>query len=294
MTADPSKVFVIHGRNDDARSGIFAFLRSIGLRPIEWEQAIAMTGSGSPYIGEVLDAVFEAAQAVVVLQTPDDVAYLHASLGRDGDPDCEPKMQARQNVTFEAGMAMGRNQERTILVTLGDVRQFSDIHGRHYVRMDNTVAQRQALANRLKNAGCDIDLSGPDWHTEGDLTPPQMFGQGVAIGKKLPAAEAAGEPQFKAILHDLGGNKLSPLRLTNLGPGTAHNVNVTPVDEDIQSLSRSSDLPIPRLPRGSTVRVMDLMPLRMSDTRRSYFEVTVTAETEDGAPIEQVLFVSGK
>lgn len=294
MAVDPRKVFVIHGRNEVARRGMFDFLRSIGLQPIEWEQAIAMTGSGSPYIGQVLDAVFNEAQAVVVLQTPDDVGYLHDSLGRPGDPDCEPKMQARQNVTFEAGMAMGRDQDRTILVTLGDVRQFSDVHGRHYVRMDNSPQQRQALANRLKSAGCEVDLTGTDWHTAGDLSAPATPGGGLPLGKRLPSTQASGEPQFKAALHALGGNKMSPLRLTNLGPGTAFEVDVRPVGEDLESLTRDgADLPIPRLPRGSTVKVLDLLPLRLSQRSKSYFEIIVTAKTEDGTPFEQTLFVSG-
>lgn len=60
---DPRKVFVIHGRNEPARKGLFAFLRSIGLEPMEWSQALAMTGKGSPYIGEVLNVAFGAAQA---------------------------------------------------------------------------------------------------------------------------------------------------------------------------------------------------------------------------------------
>lgn len=291
--ADPRKVFVIHGRNEIARRGMFEFLRAIGLQPIEWEQAITITGSGSPYIGQVLDAVFGDAQAVVVLQTPDDVGYLHDSLGSAGDPDCEPKMQSRQNVTFEAGMAMGRNENRTILVTLGDVRQFSDIHGRHYVRIDDSVQQRQALASRLKTAGCAVDLDGSDWHTAGNLTPPAAPGQGLPMGRKMPSSEASGQPQFKATLHDRGGNKLSPLRLTNLGPGTAYEIDVHPVDESIQSLARDEEPPIPRLPRGSTVKVMDLMPLRLFQRAQSYFEVVATAKTEDGTPFEQTLFVSG-
>ncbi len=37
-----------------------------------------LTGKGSPYIGEVLDHTFEAAQAVVVLLTPDEITYLRA------------------------------------------------------------------------------------------------------------------------------------------------------------------------------------------------------------------------
>ena len=87
---DPRKVFVIHGRNEPARKGLFEFLRAIGLDPIEWSEAIQMTGKGSPYIGEVLDTAFASAQAVVVLQTPDDVTYLHESLTDPGDPECSP------------------------------------------------------------------------------------------------------------------------------------------------------------------------------------------------------------
>jgi len=53
----------------------------------------------------MLDAAFGAAQAVVVLQTPDDVAYLHESLTYVGDPECTAQLQPRPNVLFEAGMA---------------------------------------------------------------------------------------------------------------------------------------------------------------------------------------------
>lgn len=110
------KVFVIHGRNDAARRGVFAFLRSIGLGPIEWSRAIAMTGKGSPYIGDVLDVAFSQAQSVVVLQTPDTVAHLHESFTYTGDPDTSPQMQPRPTVLFEAGMALARGEDRTIIV----------------------------------------------------------------------------------------------------------------------------------------------------------------------------------
>src|SRR5436190_11007852 len=90
---DRRRVFVIHGRNERARKGLFEFLRAIGLDPIEWSQAVAMTGQGSPYIGNVLDAVFSAAQAVVVLETPDDIAYLDPSLTDPGDSDSEARAQ---------------------------------------------------------------------------------------------------------------------------------------------------------------------------------------------------------
>lgn len=296
MAADPHKVFVIHGRNEAARRGVFEFLRAIGLQPIEWEQAIEIAGGGSPYIGQVLDAVFDEAQAVVVLQTPDDVGYLHDSLGRPGgDPDCEPQPQPRQNVTFEAGMAMGRAQDRTILVGFGELRAFSDIHGRHEVRLDNTPERRQALATRLKSAGCAVETSGTDWLSAGDLTPPAAPGHGLPLGKRMPSSEVSRTLRFSAALQDRGASKMSPLRLTNLGPGIAREVNVRLPDEYTGLALRvdvDDDLPIPRLPVGATVTVMRLMPPSLADRHVSYFDVIVTATTEDGTPVEETLFVS--
>ena len=69
-------VFVVSGRNEKARKAIFEFLRSIGLDPIEWSEAVNATGKATPYIGEILDAAFSRAHAIVVLFTPDDEAKL--------------------------------------------------------------------------------------------------------------------------------------------------------------------------------------------------------------------------
>lgn len=175
------RVFVVHGRNAAARNTIFTFLRSLGLDPIEWSVAVKMTGEGSPYIGQVLDAAFAAAQAVVVLLTPDDIAYLRSeySSGED-DPETKPLAQARPNVLFEAGMAMGRDAKRTVLVEFGNLRAFSDVAGRHAVRIDGTVAKRKDFAQRLQSAGCDVNLEGEDWLTVGDFTPPPPPGGGAA------------------------------------------------------------------------------------------------------------------
>lgn len=162
---DPAKVFVVHGRNLAVRDSMFAFLRSIGLKPLEWTQAVALTQKGSPYVGEVLDAAFHHAQAVVVLFTPDDEARLCRDLVADDDAAHEKNLtpQARPNVIFEAGMAMGRNPDRTILVEIGtEMRPFSDVGGRHVIRLDNSTPRRQELAQRLKTAGCPVELTGVD------------------------------------------------------------------------------------------------------------------------------------
>lgn len=169
IVEDPTKVFVVHGRNDNANKAIFSFLRSIGLKPLEWSQIIASMNVGSPYIGDILDCAFNQAQAVVVLLTPDDEARLRDSFRKPDEQEYEIKLtaQARPNVLFEAGMAFGRFPERTILVELGKLRPFSDITGRHTVKLDDSTQKRQDLAQRLRKAGCAVDITGTDWHTEG-------------------------------------------------------------------------------------------------------------------------------
>jgi predicted nucleotide-binding protein len=166
-------VFVVHGRNLAARDAVFAFLRSLGLRPLEWTQALKLTGKGSPYVGEVLDTAFHEAAAIIVLLTPDDEARLKTAFVTSRDPQHERQLtgQARPNVLFEAGMAFGKNPNSTILVQLGDTRPFSDVGGRHVLYLSNNPASRQEFATKLANAGCNVDTSGADWLSAGDFQP---------------------------------------------------------------------------------------------------------------------------
>ena len=164
-------VFVVHGRNLTARDALFEFLWSIDLHPLEWSEAVQAAGKPSPYIGEILNAAFSRAHAVVVLLTPDDEARLREPFRSDNDPLHETQLtgQARPNVLFEAGMAMGRSQDRTVLVELGALRSFSDVAGRHTIRLDDTPQRRQDLAKRLELAGCPVNLEGTAWYKAGNF-----------------------------------------------------------------------------------------------------------------------------
>jgi len=169
---DPRSIFVVHGRNVAARDAMFSFLRALNLEPIEWNEAVKATGRPNPYIGEVLKAAFSRAQTVLVLMTPDDEARLRDQYHEAGEPDHETTTtpQARANVLFEAGMAMAWDENRTVLVELGSCRPFSDIGGRHVLRMNNTAARRQELAERLQSAGASISMAGTDWHSIGNFS----------------------------------------------------------------------------------------------------------------------------
>lgn len=166
-----NSVMVVHRRNIEARDALFAFLRTIGLQPIEFTQAVKKTKRGAPYVGQVLDTMFAQAAAVVVLLTADDEAQLKTEFRKPTDPAYERRLtgQARPNVLFEAGRAFGTHPDETILVQVGPHRPFTDISGVHIVHLGNDPSSRQDLANRLEQAGCATNTDGTDWFTAGDF-----------------------------------------------------------------------------------------------------------------------------
>ncbi len=170
--ADARNVFVVYGRNELAKKAMYEFLRAIGLTVVEWEQAVTLTKKGAPFVGEILEAAFHVSKAVVVLLTGDDEARLRSEYWSEHEVESEKNLmpQPRQNVLFEAGMAFGLQPERTVLVEIGPLRSFSDVSGRHSIRLDDTSARRNALAQRLKSIGCEVHLEGSEWLFAGKFT----------------------------------------------------------------------------------------------------------------------------
>jgi predicted nucleotide-binding protein len=173
--AKDNSVFVVHGRDEGLRRAMFQFLRDIGLKPLEWSKAVLLPkqGGANPHIDDVLDEAMERVEAVVVLFSPDDLAYLRPSLLSKGEKNTEgkPKGQPRPNVIFEAGLALGRHPGKTLLVQVGSIRAFSDIAGKHLVRLTDDVAKKKDVAARLGKIGCEVDLGGDDWIRPHGLTP---------------------------------------------------------------------------------------------------------------------------
>jgi predicted nucleotide-binding protein len=170
MADNKRKVFVVHGRNEAAKKAVFDLLRALDLSPLEWGQVTRATGSGSPFIFDILEKGFEIAQAIVVVLTPDESVEMRPELRRE-EADNWPRHQPRLNVLFEAGMAFMRDRKRTILVEFGPMTEASDLSGIHTlrVRRGQGVAIRQELAERLKSAGCEVNTAGQDWLTAGDF-----------------------------------------------------------------------------------------------------------------------------
>lgn len=152
---------------------MFDFLRALGLKPREWDHALRDARGNNPYVGDVLDEVMEKAQAVVVMFSPDDLVKLKEQFHSPGEGRTESQLQgqARPNVLFEAGLAMGRHPNKTVMVQVGKVKAFSDVGGRHMVRLNESTESRNDLANRLEKIGCEIDKVGRDWIKAGKFEP---------------------------------------------------------------------------------------------------------------------------
>lgn len=199
---DPRKVFVVHGRDLEAKRAVYGLLRELDLLPLDWEELVAATGSAAPYVGDTVSVAFRFAQAVVVVLTPDDEARLLPALHGSDEPSHEVEFmgQARPNVLFEAGMALASHPDRTIFVEIGKVRPFSDVAGRHMVRLTGVANTLQAVAGRLKNAGCPVNLTGSGWLDESRF-------------KDLDAHSRRAGPQSE-------GDAREPSSVSDLPPGT--------------------------------------------------------------------------
>jgi hypothetical protein len=55
VTINNNSIFVVHGRDEQLKTDIFAFLRSIGLNPLEWSQAIKAAKGANPHVDKVIE-----------------------------------------------------------------------------------------------------------------------------------------------------------------------------------------------------------------------------------------------
>lgn len=166
-TQQRRNVFVVHGRDEQVREQIFALLRAVDLRPMEWESLVSVTQQTAPSLLDVVRTALAQAQAVVVLLTPDDVVWLHPTLRtpRESATETTLSMQVRPNVLIELGMALMASPDRTIILEIGGLRPVGDIVGLNVIRFDGTEIAVGKIIQRLKSAGCCVDDSGADWRS---------------------------------------------------------------------------------------------------------------------------------
>lgn len=160
-----NRVFVVYGRDAEFVNSMYAFLRAVGLSPLEWEQVVQECNTPNPYVLDVIDLGMKSAGAMLVLFTGDDFACLRPELaGRvPEDQGLILEAQSRPNVIFEAGFAVGKYPGQTLFVQFGENRGFTDIHGKHIVTFDGSPESRNTLIGRLEKIGCTPNRSGSQW-----------------------------------------------------------------------------------------------------------------------------------
>ncbi|MCI8707842.1 MAG: nucleotide-binding protein [Lachnospiraceae bacterium] len=159
------KVFVVTGRNEELRLSVFNLLRALKLEPMEWMEVIRASGETSPYLSQAIMKSIEEAGAVVVIMTPEEDAQLNEKFWSE-DGDDKIYKQPRPNVIFEAGLALGMKENKTIILQFGELRIFSDILGKHvtkYRGKDKENDFKLDLLEKLKIAGCQCE-AGRDYY----------------------------------------------------------------------------------------------------------------------------------
>lgn len=141
------KVFIVHGRDNEAKQEVARFIETIGLQSIILhEQA-----SAGMTIIEKIERYSTEADFALVLYTPCD----H---GRGAhETKVQPRYRARQNVVFEHGYLMAKLGRKNVCALVkGEIETPNDISGVVYVNFDLLGSWKTEIAKELRACGYEI------------------------------------------------------------------------------------------------------------------------------------------
>ncbi len=153
-TAQPrtKKVFVVHGRDEIAKTNLEVFLHEVGLEPVVLHR---QADEGMTII-EKFEKYSDVGYAFILL-TPDEVAYLASE---EAKPDAErsKESRARPNVIFEFGYFVGKlGRSRVCCLYTGNVSLPSDVSGMIYKRYEKSIEEiAYSVIKDLKASGYAI------------------------------------------------------------------------------------------------------------------------------------------
>jgi predicted nucleotide-binding protein len=144
---DFSKVFVVHGRDDLAKTEVARFIEKLGFQAIILHEQENMGMTIIEKIEKFTDVGFG-----IVLYTPCDIGTIK------GQQDF--KSRARQNVVFEHGYLIGKlGRNKVTALVKDEVEIPNDISGLVYISMDKSKAWELSIAKEMKQIGYSIDLN---------------------------------------------------------------------------------------------------------------------------------------
>ena len=134
------RVFIVHGRDDEAVQAVKAALFENGLEPVSLRE---QPDRALSFVMDKFELYSDVA-FVIVLLTPDDIGGLAGG-------ESVTAHRARQNVILELGYFIGRlGYDRVCLLKKGDLEFPSDIAGVLYIDMDRNGIWRSTLRERLQ------------------------------------------------------------------------------------------------------------------------------------------------
>ncbi|MBF1373699.1 MAG: nucleotide-binding protein [Porphyromonadaceae bacterium] len=147
-TMDKSKVFIVHGHNDAAKSEAARFVESLGFKAIILHEQASLGDTIIEKIEKNSNVGF-----AIVLYTPCDWG------ASQGEKD-HLNLRARQNVVFEHGYLMAKIGRKNVCpLVKGDIETPNDISGVVYIKMDEGDGWKLAVAKEMKKSGYDVDLN---------------------------------------------------------------------------------------------------------------------------------------
>lgn len=142
------KVFIVHGRDNEAKQEVSRFIEKLGLEAIILHE---QASSGMTIIEKIEHYSSDADFALVLYTACDHGRGAHES-------KVHPRNRARQNVVFEHGYLMAKlGRENVCSLVKGDIETPNDISGVVYVQLDQIGAWKTEVAKELKACGYKIN-----------------------------------------------------------------------------------------------------------------------------------------
>lgn len=144
VTRNKRKVFIVHGRDNEAKQEVSRFIEKLGLEAIILHE---QASSGMTIIEKIERYSNEADFALVL--------YTACDLGRGvHESAMPPKNRARQNVVFEHGYFMAKlGRENVCALVKEDIETPNDISGVVYVTLDVFGAWKNEVSKELTACG---------------------------------------------------------------------------------------------------------------------------------------------
>lgn len=152
----PTKVFIVHGRDDALIHEVQNFLYKLSLEGIVLNQHL---NQGRTIIQKLLDLALDPQVGFgIVLYTPDDLGQI----SRELEQNSEMTARARQNVIFEHGLLVGKlGMSKVIALKKSDqfLEMPNDLSGVIYEQYDSSGSWQYRIAKEIKAQGYNIDLN---------------------------------------------------------------------------------------------------------------------------------------